>query len=615
MSFSFPEKIWPSFLSVVPVSLFLKGMIEAKQSFLKLSWSKRIFYILLSPVFLILSIVRATLESCFDLIFHVLHCVFILLFLWCKGIFLILKSILALPLAFVFYVFEIFYKTLDFIIYRLLLLSLSHWALLLVGIAFLLGYCILEVTPRLGKELIPEIHQGEFHLEITYPIGTTVEKSDQKLKKIEEFLLTQKKIAKISTVVGSDKLSSNKEEQGEHTARITITLPQEKNRIEEEEKLIHSIRQELQGYPGMEWKVSRPVLFSFKTPIEVEIHGYNLQKLHEIARKAQEKIALIPGIYDVKSNIGRGNPEIQIIYNRSLMAHYKLNLMDVANLVRSKVKGDVATRFKEKDRRVDILIRLTPEDRESIQHLKRLVVNPGGSKPISLSSVADIVLNEGPSEIRRINQHRTAIITANISGKDLQSANNDIYHTLESMDMPQDFSFTLSGQNKEMQTSLSSLQLALFLAMFLVYIVMASQFESLLQPMIIMFTVPLAFIGVVLTLDFFKIPLNIMVFLGMIVLAGIVVNNAIVLVDYINQLRNRGINKKEAILKASHARLRPILMTTATTVLGLLPMVVGLGDASEMRIPMAITVISGLSSSTILTLVVIPTIYSLVQKD
>jgi HAE1 family hydrophobic/amphiphilic exporter-1 len=259
-------------------------------------------------------------------------------------------------------------------------------------------------------------------------------------------------------------------------------------------------------------------------------------------------------------------------------------------------------------------VRLRESDRESIDDLRRLVVNPGAAVPIPLEAVADIEVREGPAEIRRVDQQRTAVISANISGRDLRSVSGDILQILRNTDMPIDFTYNLAGQNKEMETSLNSLKLALALAIFLVYIVMAAQFESMLHPFVIMFTIPLAMIGVILSLFVFNISLSVMVFLGMIILAGIVVNNAIVLVDYINTLRARGLEKMTAIVEAGKVRLRPIMMTTLTTVLGLLPMALGLGDGAEIRTPMAITVIVGLISSTMLTLVIIPTVYLLVDR-
>ena len=293
-----------------------------------------------------------------------------------------------------------------------------------------------------------------------------------------------------------------------------------------------------------------------------------------------------------------------------------MNILQVASIVRNKVRGDVATEFKEEDRKIDILVRLREKDKESIDDLRRLIINPGSERPVPLFAVADIRINEGPSEIRRVGQQRTAVISANIlPGFDLNKLNDLIFDELLDLDLPSDFSFELAGQNKEMETSLNSLLMALALAIFLVYIVMASQFESLVHPFVIIFTIPLALIGVIIFLYIFSIPLSIVVFLGLIMLAGIVVNNAIVLVDYINTLRDEGMKKVEAIVEAGKARLRPILMTTSTTVLGLLPMAIGLGDGAEIRTPMAITVIVGLLTSTLLTLVVIPTVYNIVARE
>jgi len=278
-------------------------------------------------------------------------------------------------------------------------------------------------------------------------------------------------------------------------------------------------------------------------------------------------------------------------------------------LVRNKVQGRIATEFRQEDQLIDILVRLREEDRFGIEELRRLVVNPGGAIPISLDAVAKLTVNEGPSEIRRVGQQRTALITANIRGADLATVSNDIVDAMETIPYPPGFSYSLAGQNKEMRTSLNSLFVAFALAVFLVYIVMASQFESLVQPLLIMMTVPLAMIGVVLVLWLADIPVTIMVFLGLIILVGIVVNNAIVLIDYINTLRGRGLDKMEAIIEAGRARLRPILMTALTTIVGLVPMALGMGEGAEIRTPMAITVIVGLSTATVLTLVVIPTLY------
>ena len=477
---------------------------------------------------------------------------------------------------------------------------------------FLFAWFIL--MPTLGNELIPEVHQGEFDVHIYLPVGTRLEETDRVLKVVESEISGYEMISELATVVGAEKSANLKSDEGEHTGKITVRMGSEYVGAENEIALIQNIRQDLSKIPGIVTKISRQALFSFKTPVEVQVKGYDLKVLKRTAIIVEGKLSEIKGLTDVKSNIQTGNPEVQIIYNRKLLAKYGLNIFDVASIVRNKVKGEVASRFKEEERRIDILVRINESDKESIADLKRLIINPGNPIPIPLASVANIKIGEGPSEIRRVDQQRVALITANTTGIDLGTAMLSISDVLDEMSWPRGFSYTLSGQNKEMETSMNSLIFALILAVFLVYVVMASQFESLIHPFVIMFTIPLALIGVVFILWLLSVPLSVVVFLGLIMLAGIVVNNAIVLVDYINRLRSKGMNKIDAIVTAGSVRLRPILMTTATTVLGLLPMALGLGEGAEIRTPMAITVVAGLISSTVLTLLVIPTVYALVDR-
>jgi HAE1 family hydrophobic/amphiphilic exporter-1 len=382
----------------------------------------------------------------------------------------------------------------------------------------------------------------------------------------------------------------------------------------DEEVTISRLRHALADLPELDVEVSHPVLFSFKTPIEIEIRGYELGTLRRLAEEAVAAVSTISGLEDVRSSLQTGHPELQIIYDRERLSEYQLDLRNVAELVRNKVQGRVATDFRSKERNISILVRLREGDRLGPEELRRLVVNPNGAVPIQLSSVAELRIVEGPSEIRRIDQERAALVTANIAGIDLGRASEHIQSALEQVAFPAGFDFLVSGQNREMKLSLNSLLFALALAAFLVYVVMASQFESLIHPLVIMFTVPLALVGVTAALNLSSTPLSIVVFLGMIMLTGIVVNNAIVLVDYINRLRREGMEKSAAIAQAASVRLRPIFMTTSTTVLALTPMAFGLGDGAEIRTPMALTVIAGLVSSTVLTLIVIPSVYSLVDR-
>jgi hydrophobic/amphiphilic exporter-1 (mainly G- bacteria), HAE1 family len=494
---------------------------------------------------------------------------------------------------------------------RLIAASLRHRAMVLGASTVAFLACWFFVLPRLGKELIPQVHQGEFNLDITLPIGTPLERTGEAANKIDALVRQQPEVERTALTVGAEEGASTSIEAGEHTGRLTVRL---KSGLPStaEPQLIDRIRAEFRNLPEVKIEVSYPALFSFKNPIEVEIRGHDLAQLKKLSREAETLLAEnVPGLVDVRSTLQAGHPEIQVVYNRDRLAEFGLNLRSVADLVRNKVQGRTATEFRKEDQMIDIVVRLREEDRFGVEELRRLVVNPNGGIPIALSAVANLTINEGPSEIRRVDQQRMALITANIRGADLATVSNDIVRVMSSINYPSGFSFAIAGQNKEMQTSLKSLVLAFGLALFLVYIVMASQFESLVQPLLIMMTVPLALIGVAIVLWLGGIPLSIMVFLGLIILAGIVVNNAIVLIDYINTLRDRGLELTHAITEAGRARLRPILMTTLTTVLGLVPMALGLGEGAEIRAPMAITVIVGLTTSTILTLVVIPTLYYL----
>jgi HAE1 family hydrophobic/amphiphilic exporter-1 len=261
-----------------------------------------------------------------------------------------------------------------------------------------------------------------------------------------------------------------------------------------------------------------------------------------------------------------------------------------------------------------VLVKSVDTRNASVEEIRKLVVNPASERPVTLDAVADIRIARGPAEVRRVAQERVAIISMNISHGDLATAVAEARSIIDRTPMPSGITASVSGQNEEMEDSFRSMQFALVLAVFLVYLVMASQFESLVHPFVILFTIPLALVGAVLALFITGTTINVIALIGVIMLAGIVVNNAIVLVDLINQLRSQGMEKTEAIMEAGRARLRPIMMTTLTTVLGLLPMAIGFGEGSEVRTPMAITVIGGLIASTLLTLVVIPVVYSLLDR-
>ncbi|MBK7825822.1 efflux RND transporter permease subunit [Nannocystis sp.] len=535
---------------------------------------------------------------------------------------------------------------------------LIRWSLrnrvVVYGLVLAGGAATVWAAPQLDSELIPELHQGEFTVELSLPVGTPLVATAETMLPVEQSLLAAiPRLRGLITTIGSERDSSESGERGEHTTRLRVALTSQRSRTDDpalapagdpalaaagadgavpkdrpaigkpalptdpataEREALAAVRPLVERIPDAVVNVTRPALFSFTRPIEVEIRGYELAELGAATEAVREALTTISGLRDVKASILPGSPEVQIVYNRDALARYNLDIRTVAELVRNKVQGFEATKYNRKDRKIPVRVRLKDIETADIEALRGLVVNPGQTRPVPLSAVAELTLGRGPNEIRRIGQQRVGLVTANLEGAGLGSVVEKIDLSLGRLELPAGVTLAVTGQSAEWETSSRSLYLALGLSIFLVYVIMASQFESLLYPLIILVTIPLAAIGVVWALLLLGLPVSVLVFLGAILLAGIVVNNAIVLVDYAGQLKERGHSTDEALALAGQVRLRPILMTTLTTVLGLIPMALGLGDGAELRTPMAITVIAGLGFSTLLTLVVIPTLYAGVDR-
>jgi HAE1 family hydrophobic/amphiphilic exporter-1 len=466
----------------------------------------------------------------------------------------------------------------------------------------------------LGRELVPELIQGEFFVNTELPPGTHLDVTSLRLGNLEGFAEGLDGVRTVYAIVGaSNEQGGVAGERRENIGQLTLTVEGTPG-LEREDGLMEALRPALDRDGDMLYRFGRPTYFSFKTPIEVEVRGYNLKLLNRLAEELMRRLRAMPGLVDVKSSTKGGNPELQIRFNRERLASLGYNVADVAAIVRAKVLGVVATDINREDRTIDIRLRSEERFRDSTVDLANLNVAHAGSTAIPLSAVAEVVEAEGPAEIRRADGDRVALITANLVGRDLGSASEEILQALSEMTFPAGFDWRMGGQRQEMETSFQSMRFAILLAVFMVYLVMASQFESLLHPFVILFSVPFSLVGVLVTLYLFQVTVSIVVLIGVILLAGIVVNNAIILVDYTNRLRRKGQSKLEALHNAGRARLRPILMTTSTTVLGLFPMAIGLGEGSELRSPMALTVIGGLVLSTALTLLLIPVVYSLFER-
>lgn len=495
----------------------------------------------------------------------------------------------------------------------LLSAAMRHRALTLSVAAALL--CIAAIMlSSIGTELVPQMQQGRFNVTLVAAPGTPLEQTDAVQTAIQNLATADDSVALVFGVAGSgNRIDANPTESGENIARMLISM-QPGSSAAQQQSLIDRLRGWAQQTAGLEATFSSPELLNFDKPLAVEIQGYDLDSLRLASDRVLKLLRQSDRFADVESSMERGHPEVQIFFDQERAAALGLTVKEISDQIVGKIRGRVATRYSWRDRKIDVLVRIAEDERQSINAVRDLIINPTSDRPVPLSSVAEIVVGEGPAEIRRSDQERVALIQANLAYGDLGTAVAEVNSLLADVTLPYGLAMRVTGQSEEMDASFRSLMFALGLAIFLVYLVMASQFESLLHPFVILFSIPLAGIGVAVALWLTDTRLSVIVFIGLIMLAGIVVNNAIVLVDLINQLRARGMERIAAIKEAAHLRLRPIMMTTLTTLLGLLPMAFGLGEGSEMRTPMAITVIGGLLTSTLLTLLVVPVMYSLLDR-
>ncbi|MFQ5511367.1 MAG: efflux RND transporter permease subunit [Candidatus Krumholzibacteriia bacterium] len=484
-----------------------------------------------------------------------------------------------------------------------------------LGVAFALFFAALASLRLVGTELIPPLSEGEFFFEVNMPEGTSLAATDRIMDVMESEAKAQGGIERYYATVGSRLVAGGMSlnTKGENLGQINMVM---KNRTDDEAETttVERLRARFEAIPDLEVKFGRPSYFSLKTPVEVILFGDNLDELRGYSLELAQELAAVPGLVDVNSSLEAGNPELQVVFNRRRLASMGLDMGSLSETLKNRVQGVVPTRFKEEDRQIDIRIRNSEDHRASVADVRNLVLPGPEGRPIRLLAVADVNLDRGPAEIHRLQQQRAAVISANLKGRSLGSVVSDIEGVIGGAPPPAGITTEIGGQNREMQTSFASLRFALGLAIFLVYLVMAATFESFAHPFIVLFTIPLALVGVVAGLLATGTTISVIVLIGTIMLVGIVVNNAIVLIDAVNRLRRAGVEKLEAVVRAGHIRLRPILMTTLTTILALVPMAIGWGEGAELRSPLAITVASGLALGALLTLVVIPAAYMIVPS-
>ncbi len=498
---------------------------------------------------------------------------------------------------------------------RLLPGALRRPTLVLGSAAVAFALSLLAV-PLLGTDLIPQLAQDRFEMTVKLPPGTPLRDTDRIVRELQQAHAKDEGIRALYGVSGSGtRLDASPTESGENIGKLSVVMAKSGD-DEREAALIDGLRESASDYAGTQVDFSRPELFSFSMPLEIELRGQDLDSIQRAGRKMADMLRENPHYADVKSTVEQGFPEIQIHFDQERAGALGLTTRQIADAVVKKVRGDVATRYSLRSRKIDVLVRARESDRATLEDIKRLIVNPGSANPVTLESVAEVTSTTGPSEIHRADQVRVAIVSANLNDIDLGAAVREVEQMVANADggLGAGIGMHIGGQGEELSESLQSLLFAFGLAIFLVYLVMASQFESLLHPFVILFSIPLALVGAVLALLLTGSTISIVVFIGLILLVGLVVKNAIILIDKVNQAREGGMAKREALVEGARSRLRPIIMTTLCTLFGFLPLALAFGEGAEVRSPMAITVIGGLLMSTLLTLVVIPVVYDLLDR-
>ena len=504
---------------------------------------------------------------------------------------------------------------------RMLPIVLNHKGTFLLMAMALFGLSLFAAF-FYERTLIPRANQGQFAVRLALPSGTPVEQTDELVKQIEVFLKPFHEIEHVSAIVGASIGDSTEDEieyMGPHEANITIDL--KKKYVGSTEKLIQRIKQGFEQ-PAMKKELKDAEIsfvlntsgfsagFLEGTPVEVQIKGRNIGTLEALTQKVQSQIEKIPGIYDVTNTIPDSAPETQIIVNKDRAAFYRLAVSDLAAVVQTSLKGTVASTFKEEDHEIGIRVVLRKEDRSKISELPFIQLKSPLGLNVPFNELVQFKNDKGPSEIVRSDRERTLQVAAKVYRRSLNDVIKDVRTAIQKIKTPPGYTVFLTGEDVEIKNSYRSLIVALILSILLIYMVMAAQFESYFRPFIIMFTVPLSVIGASLALGMTRTPISIVVFLGMILLGGVVVNNGIILVDFVNERIKAGSDFKTALTESASVRFRPIMITAGSTIAGLIPAALGFGEGLKFFAPLAITVLGGLLIATFLTLLMIPAIYA-----
>ncbi len=469
----------------------------------------------------------------------------------------------------------------------------------------------------MDKELMPKVDQGQFTVKVDMPAGTRLDVTNRVSERVEKLMAGIPETEAESVTIGSTKESATRsivERLSSNQSEIVVKLKPKRKRTSQD--VVQEVKNTLPSVDTegarIEYILQENVLstgMAVQAPVTIEIKGNELKELEKLTQELQLGLQKIQGIYGIKNNLGEPSPETKVFIDKDKASMYGLSVTDIAQTALIGLKGYIASKLKEKGEEYDIRVRLREKDRDNFEKLSRLEIQSPAGVRVHLGSVATFGKGRGPSEIKRLNQERVVTVYANVYNRPLKDVYADVDTVLKETDIPKGYIAKLTGETEEMKESFDSMRNAIIAAFLLVYMVMAALFESLWQPFIIMITIPLSLIGVAIGLFITGTSINAYVLIGVGMLGGIVVDNAIVLIDCINLFKSQGMTTRQASEKVTGARLRAVLMTALSSILGLVPMAILGGEGAELRRPMAITVIFGLLVATFLTLTVIPTIY------
>ncbi len=518
-----------------------------------------------------------------------------------------------------------FFEGVDNTYQRIIGYTLKHKRNVVFGVAAfaILSFALFKFV---GTEFFPDQDEGQFSVDVKLPVGTRIEESEKYITKVEDVI--RKNVPEVKTIISDIGIPNSQKNgglfghnHGTYEANVQVQLVDVSQRSRSQDQIVNTLRPKLLAMPGARMYLTPGGFLHFllnfgsNAPIDVEVMGFDMSAGKQLANQVYNIVRSTPGAVDAQISQDPNLPQLRVVVDRDKAGALGVNVADVANTVATAIDGDVASLYQDPQNgnSYNILVRLNESDRDNIDDVKRLTINSSSGQLVTLGNIADVVMSNSPVEIDRKYQQRIIDVTANTAGRDLGSVSADIQKKLNTLVVPSGFQVVQAGNITQQNSTFKSLGLALLLAIAMVYMVMASQFQSLVDPFIIMFTIPLGVAGVVWALFLTNTTLSVTSFEGVIVMVGIVVSNGILLIDYINRLRKRGMELHQAVMTGGRTRLRPILMTSLATVFGLIPMALGMGG-DKSQAPLAIAVIGGLTALTFLTLIFVPTLYTIFEE-